>query len=128
MIGAYSKASFGSCVQAHHGAICRSAMAHVPPATTVSSGGKRPEYGTGSWSHLPPLMMRPSKRSTRPSCACISTPPVLLGTEANRWVAHEAKASKRRPRAPDYWEPYEATEIAELAIASDNAEGADIAA
>jgi len=28
--------------------------------------------------------------STRPSCACISTPPVLLGTEANRWVAHEA--------------------------------------
>ena len=23
-------------------------------------------------------------------CACISTPPALLGTEANRWVAHEA--------------------------------------
>jgi transposase len=25
-----------------------------------------------------------------PSCACISTPPALLETEANRWVAHEA--------------------------------------
>jgi len=47
--------------QAHHGAICRFAMAHAPPATTVSSGGERPEYGTGSWTHLPPLMMRLSK-------------------------------------------------------------------
>ena len=37
------------------------AMGHAPPATTVSSGGERPEYGTGSWTHLPPLMMRPSK-------------------------------------------------------------------
>jgi len=34
---------------------------HVPPATTVSSGGEGPVYGTGSWAHLPPLMMRPSK-------------------------------------------------------------------
>ena len=53
--------SFGSCVQAHHGAIYQFAMAHAPPATTVSSGGEEPEYGTGLWTHLPPLMMRPSK-------------------------------------------------------------------
>ena len=56
-----SMASFGSCVQAHHGAIYQFAMAHAPPATTVSSGGEGPEYGLGSWTHLPPLMMRPSK-------------------------------------------------------------------
>src|SRR6476659_9294722 len=37
MIGACSMASFGSCVQARHGAICRFIMAHAPPATTVSS-------------------------------------------------------------------------------------------
>ena len=41
--------------------ICRIAMAHAPPATTVSSGGEGPECGGGSWTHLPPLMMRPSK-------------------------------------------------------------------
>ena len=70
-------ASFGSCAQAHHGAICRFAMAHAPPATIVSSGGEEPEYGAGLWTHLRPLMMRPSKSSTRPSCACISTPPAL---------------------------------------------------
>ena len=52
---------FWSCVQAHHGAICRFAMAHAPPATTVSSGGEGPEYGTGSWTHLLPLTMRQSK-------------------------------------------------------------------
>src|SRR6185312_10778206 len=40
MIGRCSMASFGSCVQAHHGAICRFAMAHARPATTVSSGGE----------------------------------------------------------------------------------------
>ena len=40
-------ASFGSCVQAHRGAICRFAMAHALPATTVSSGGEEPEYGGG---------------------------------------------------------------------------------
>ena len=28
---------------------------HAPPATTVSSGGEGPEYGAGSWTHLPPL-------------------------------------------------------------------------
>jgi transposase len=42
-----STAPAGSCVQAHHGAICRFAMAHAPPATTVSSGGEGPEYGKG---------------------------------------------------------------------------------
>jgi hypothetical protein len=26
----------------------------------IRPGGERPEYGTGSWTHLPPLMMRPS--------------------------------------------------------------------
>jgi transposase len=40
-------ASFGFFVQAHHGAICQFAMAHAPPATTVSSGGEGPEYGIG---------------------------------------------------------------------------------
>jgi len=49
------------CVQAHHGAICRFAMAHAPPATIASSGGEKPEYGTISWTRLPPLMMRLSK-------------------------------------------------------------------
>ena len=60
-IGACSMASFGSCVQAHRGAICRFAMALAPPATTVSSGGEEPEYGAGLWNHSPLLMMRPSK-------------------------------------------------------------------
>jgi hypothetical protein len=40
---------------AHHGAICRIAMAQAPAATTVSSGGEGPEYGGESWTHLPPL-------------------------------------------------------------------------
>ena len=56
-----STASAGCCDPAHHGAICRIAMADAPPATTVSSGGEGPECGGGSWTHLPPLMMRPSK-------------------------------------------------------------------
>jgi len=50
---AYSMASFGSCVQVHHAAMCRFPMAHARPATTVSSSGERPEYGAGSWTHLP---------------------------------------------------------------------------
>ena len=37
------------------------AMAHAPPATTVSSDGEEPEYGAGLWTYLPPLMMRPCK-------------------------------------------------------------------
>ena len=37
----------GCCDPAHHGAICRIAQAHAPPATTVSSGGEGPEYGKG---------------------------------------------------------------------------------
>jgi hypothetical protein len=45
MIGACSTASFGSCVRAHHGAICRFAMAHAPPATTVSSDGEGRSMG-----------------------------------------------------------------------------------
>ena len=43
-----STASAWCCDPAHHGAICRTAMAHAPPATTVSSGGEGPEYGGGS--------------------------------------------------------------------------------
>jgi len=35
---------------------------------------------------------------------------------------------ERRPRAPDYWEPEVAAEIAELAAARDDAAGGDIAA
>jgi hypothetical protein len=38
------------------------------------------------------------------------------------------KRDERRPRAPDYWEPEEAAEIAELAAASDDAADGDIAA
>ena len=52
---------FWVLLQAHHGVICRFAMAHAPPATTVSSDGEGPEYGAGLWTHLPPLMMRLSK-------------------------------------------------------------------
>src|SRR5580700_11433847 len=70
MIGACSMASLGSCVQAHHGAICRFAMAHAPPATTVSSGGGRPEYGSGSWTHLPRsgvfLLLETAKKNGAP--------------------------------------------------------------
>ena len=49
------------CDPAHHGAICRIAMVHAPLATTVSSDGEGPECGAGSWTHLLPLIMRPSK-------------------------------------------------------------------
>src|SRR6187200_173204 len=45
MIGRCSMASFGSCVQAQHGAICRFAMAHARPAITVSSGGEGRVWG-----------------------------------------------------------------------------------
>jgi hypothetical protein len=69
-----STASAGCCDPAHHhGAICRllwSTHHLLQPFRPVAKGGV---WG-GSWTHLPPLMMRPSK-STRPSCACISTPP-----------------------------------------------------
>src|ERR1700722_8211164 len=43
-----STASAGCCDPAHHGAICRIVTVHAPPATTVSSGGEGPEYGSGS--------------------------------------------------------------------------------
>src|ERR1700745_296414 len=47
--------SFGSCVQAHHGAICQFAMAHAPPATTISSGGEGwsvgPHHGSLAAAH-----------------------------------------------------------------------------
>ena len=43
------------------GAPWRDLMAHAPPATTASSGGEKPEYGSISWTRLPPLMMRLSK-------------------------------------------------------------------
>jgi transposase len=37
--------SAGCCDPAHHGAIYRIAMAHAPPATTVSSAGEGRECG-----------------------------------------------------------------------------------
>jgi Transposase DDE domain len=47
--------SFGSCVQAHHGAICQFAIAHAPPATTISSGGEGwsvgPHHGSLAAAH-----------------------------------------------------------------------------
>ena len=46
-----STASAGCCDPAHHGAICRS-----PPFVRWRRAGV---WG-GSWTHLPPLMMRPS--------------------------------------------------------------------
>jgi hypothetical protein len=42
------------------------------------------------------------------------------------WEVPKRNPHERRPRAPDYWEPDEAAEIAELA--SDDAAGDDIAA
>ena len=50
-------------------------------------------------------------------------PPELPAWEVPKRDPHE-----RRPRAPDYWEPEEAAEIAELAAASDDAANGDIAA
>jgi hypothetical protein len=42
------------------------------------------------------------------------------------WEVPKGDPHERRPRAPDYWEPAEATETA--ALASDDATGGDIAA
>jgi hypothetical protein len=47
--------------------------------------------------------------------------PELLGWEVPKRDPHE-----RRPRAPDYWEPEAAAEIAEVTTASDDAVGGDI--
>jgi hypothetical protein len=44
------------------------------------------------------------------------------------WEVPKRNPHERRPRAPDYWEPDEGAEIAELAAASDDAAGDDIAA
>jgi hypothetical protein len=46
--------------------------------------------------------------------------------ELPAWEVPKRDPRERRPRAPDYWEPG-AAEIAELALASDGATGADIA-
>ena len=54
----FSTASFGSCAQAHHGAICRRAMAPIRLATIASFAGGGLESGTGSWMRWRPLMMR----------------------------------------------------------------------
>jgi hypothetical protein len=48
--------------------------------------------------------------------------------ELSAWEVPKRNPHERRPRAPDYWEPDEAAEIAELAAASDDAAGDDIAA
>jgi hypothetical protein len=44
------------------------------------------------------------------------------------WEVPKGDPHERRPRAPNYWELDEAAEIAELAAASDDAAGGDIAA
>jgi hypothetical protein len=48
--------------------------------------------------------------------------------ELPAWEVPKRDPHERRPRAPDYWEPEEAAEIAELAAASDDAADGDIAA
>jgi hypothetical protein len=44
------------------------------------------------------------------------------------WEVPKRNPHDRRPRAPDYWDPGAAAEIAEVAAASDDATGNDIAA
>jgi hypothetical protein len=44
------------------------------------------------------------------------------------WEVPKRDPHERRPRAPDYWEPDEAAEIAEVVAASNDATGGDIAA
>jgi hypothetical protein len=44
------------------------------------------------------------------------------------WEVPKRNPHERRPRAPDYWEPDEAAEIAEPVATSDDAAGDDIAA
>jgi hypothetical protein len=48
--------------------------------------------------------------------------------ELSAWEVPKRDPHERRPRAPDYWELDEVAEIAELALASDDATGGDIAA
>jgi hypothetical protein len=48
--------------------------------------------------------------------------------ELPAWEVPKRNPHERRPRAPDYWEPDEAAEIPELAAASDDAAGDDMAA
>ena len=48
--------------------------------------------------------------------------------ELPAWEVPKRDPHERQPRAPDYWEPDEAAEIAELAAASDDAADGDIAA
>ena len=45
--------------------------------------------------------------------------------ELPAWEVPKRDPHERRPRAPDYWEPEEAAEIAELAAASDDAADGD---
>ena len=60
-IDASSTASAGCRDPARHGAVCRIGYGPCTTCSTVSSGGEGRECGGGSWTHLPPLMMRPSK-------------------------------------------------------------------
>jgi hypothetical protein len=48
--------------------------------------------------------------------------------ELAAWEVPKRNPHERRPRAPDYWEPRAAAEIAELAATSDDAAGDNIAA
>ena len=49
-------------------------------------------------------------------------------SELPAWEVPKRNPHERRPRAPNYWEPEEAAEIAELAAERDDAAGDDIAA
>jgi len=81
MIGGCSMASFGSCVRAHHGAICQFAMAHAPLATAVSSGG---EDSLAAAHDAAVQMIDTSIVRVHRHAACVAR------NRANRWVAHEA--------------------------------------
>jgi hypothetical protein len=48
--------------------------------------------------------------------------------ELPAWEVPKRNPHERRPRAPDYWDPGTAAEIPELAAASDDAVGGEIAA
>jgi len=61
MTGAFSTASFGSCAQAHHGAICQTAMVPRRLATIASLAGGGLAFGTGLWMRWLPFMMRRCK-------------------------------------------------------------------
>ena len=55
VIGAFSTASFGSCIQEHHGAICQTATVPLRLATIASFAGGSLVSGTGLWMRWLPI-------------------------------------------------------------------------